>query len=92
MSRNFQFCLYFTADCKNGAEYRGIVFWTKTGLTCQDWNMQTPHKHSYTPQRFPNAGLMKNYCRNPDNDPKGPWCFTSSVSKIWEYCGSPLCG
>ena len=82
-----------TADCKNtssGTEYRGTISHTTNLLTCQDWNKQIPH--SYTTQTFPNAGLMKNYCRNPDNDPEGPWCFTDLVFKIWEHCSIPLCG
>ena len=89
------FALTLTADCKNtssGTEYRGTVSQTKNLLTCQDWNKQIPHNHSYTTQTFPIAGLMNNYCRNPDNDPEGPWCFTESDGKIWEHCNISLCG
>ena len=26
-------------------------------------------------------------CANPDNDPRGPWCYTSFATKDnWEYC------
>ena len=88
-------CYVLLADCRNtrrGTEYRGRVSWAKNELTCQDWNKATPEPHSYTAQRFPNAGLTNNYCRNPDNDPKGPWCFIDSVSKRWEYCSISLCG
>ena len=91
----YYFSYILTDDCKNtmsGTEYRGIVSWTKNGLTCQDWDKQTLHTHSYTSQRFPNAGLMNNYCRSPDNDPEGPWCFTDSASTRWEYCSIAFCG
>lgn len=32
-----------------------------------------------------------NYCRNPDSDPKGPWCYTTDPSVRWEYCNLKRC-
>ncbi|VDI40324.1 Hypothetical predicted protein, partial [Mytilus galloprovincialis] len=32
-----------------------------------------------------------NYCRNPDEDPIGPWCFTTDPDVLWEECSIPLC-
>ncbi len=32
-----------------------------------------------------------NYCRNPDNKPDGPWCYTMDPNKRWEHCAVPLC-
>ena len=90
-----RFGYIFTGHCKRsrmGMEYRGRVFKTKSGSTCQPWDLQIPHAHSYTSQWFPNAGLMKNYCRNPDSDPDGPWCFMNSAIKRWEHCNIKLCG
>ena len=34
---------------------------------------------------------QKNYCRNPDNDEKGPWCYTTDPYKRFEYCDIPEC-
>ncbi|XP_025922282.1 plasminogen-like isoform X3 [Apteryx rowi] len=31
------------------------------------------------------------YCRNPDGDINGPWCYTTDPQKIWEYCETPKC-
>merc|ERR1712179_482006 len=33
-----------------------------------------------------------NYCRNPDNEDEGPWCYTTDPNKRWEFCDVPLCG
>ena len=85
----------FAEECKVtqlGSEYRGTLSKTKSGYTCQAWSSQQPHQHSGTPQNYPSAGLMNNYCRNPDNEPGGPWCYTTLASKRWEYCDVKLCG
>ncbi|KFQ71307.1 Plasminogen, partial [Phaethon lepturus] len=83
-----------TSDCinGNGKDYRGTVAKTGRGRTCQEWSSQKPHSHKYfTPVTHPRAGLDKNYCRNPDGDVNGPWCFTTDTQKKWEYCEIPRC-
>ncbi len=32
-----------------------------------------------------------NYCRNPDNEPEGAWCYTADPNVRWEYCNVPDC-
>ncbi|XP_053919998.1 plasminogen isoform X2 [Cuculus canorus] len=81
-------------DCINdkGIDYRGTVAKTARGRTCQEWSSQRPHSHDYfTPTTHPGAGLDKNYCRNPDGDVNGPWCYTTDPRKAWEYCDIPKC-
>ncbi|XP_067409132.1 plasminogen-like [Emydura macquarii macquarii] len=83
-----------TTDCVvgNGKEYRGTTAKTASGRTCQEWSLQKPHGHdSFTPLTHPRAGLEKNYCRNPDEDINGPWCYTTDLWKAWEYCEIPKC-
>ena len=41
--------------------------------------------------RYPNSDLTSNYCRNPDHDPNGPWCYTKANAEGYEYCGIPKC-
>uniref|UniRef100_A0A8C5JCC4 Kringle domain-containing protein n=1 Tax=Junco hyemalis TaxID=40217 RepID=A0A8C5JCC4_JUNHY len=85
------FPLFFT-ECiiENGVDYRGTVAKTARGRTCQEWSSQRPHSHDYfTPTTHPRAGLEKNYCRNPDGDVNGPWCYTTDPRKAWEYCDIP---
>ncbi|KAL5267932.1 hypothetical protein ACHWQZ_G004848 [Mnemiopsis leidyi] len=86
-------------DCFNrevdpkGFLYRGFKSSTMNGRICQKWTSQSPNNHGRTPQSFPNAGLGDhNYCRNPDGEPGGPWCYNShGTSPRWEYCGIPYC-
>ena len=67
--------------------YRGCQTKTVSGKTCQKWTAQSPHRHSRTPSNFPNKGLGDhNYCRNPDGEGGGIWCYTTSASRRWEYC------
>ena len=67
--------------------YRGTQNKTDQGLPCQSWTSQYPHKHSRTPGNYRNKGLGgHNYCRNPDNEPGGIWCYTKSPWKRWKYC------
>lgn len=42
--------------------------------------------------KYPNAGLEENYCRNPDKDSNGPWCFVQiHPEKKFQYCSIPKC-
>ena len=36
-------------------------------------------------------GLELNYCRNPDGDPIGPWCYTTDQERRYESCNIPHC-
>ncbi|EDV21956.1 uncharacterized protein TRIADDRAFT_59472 [Trichoplax adhaerens] len=77
----------------NGNSYRGTSSRTKYSTTCQNWNLQSPHPHSIVPSNYSAMGIGNhNYCRNPDNKPGGPWCYTTDPSKIWAYCKVPQCG
>eukprot|EP00058_Branchiostoma_floridae_P024818 XP_002610308.1 hypothetical protein BRAFLDRAFT_84055 [Branchiostoma floridae] len=71
-----------------GAEVQDLIK-DAGGHTCQAWSSQTPHSHSYTPEKYPNAGLTNNYCRNPSKS-DAPWCYTTS-SKRWAFCAIPKC-
>lgn len=35
--------------------------------------------------------MEENYCRNPDADENGPWCYTTDPAKRYDYCAIPEC-
>ncbi|XP_022321438.2 uncharacterized protein LOC111123420 isoform X1 [Crassostrea virginica] len=77
-------------NCKRsklGWEYQSTQSLTVSNRTCQRWNESSPHSHRFTVSL---AG-QENYCRNPDREPGGPWCYTSDPAKRWEYCDIPMC-
>ena len=63
--------------------YRGCQTNTRSGKTCQNWNIQTPHGHQVEVGK---KGVGDhNYCRNPGGDDT-IWCYTTDPDKRWEYC------
>lgn len=87
-----------TVDCTwtpDGRYYVGHTSVTVSGGKCQAWTSQSPHSHSFDQDdMFPDssAAAALNYCRNPDDDPAGLWCYTTDPGKRWEYCDVPSCG
>ncbi|XP_073667230.1 hepatocyte growth factor-like protein isoform X3 [Tursiops truncatus] len=80
-------------DCYHGAGelYRGSVSKTRKGVRCQRWSAGTPHKPQFTPTSAPHAPLEENFCRNPDGDSHGPWCYTTDPETTFDYCALRRC-
>merc|ERR1711874_968020 len=84
-------------DCQKsstkGKDYRGTVSVTKSGKTCQAWNVQSPQKHgTYTEKNREESGLGEhNYCRNVGGNDVGVWCYTTDPNKRLDYCDVPVC-
>ncbi|XP_077986619.1 uncharacterized protein LOC144440991 [Glandiceps talaboti] len=72
----------------DASDYRGMVSVTQSNKRCLYWT-------SVTRSNYPNAGLIYNYCRNPNGRSKA-WCYYGFDIKrgqgLWEYCnvGNPL--
>uniref|UniRef100_A0A671N5I1 Plasminogen-like n=1 Tax=Sinocyclocheilus anshuiensis TaxID=1608454 RepID=A0A671N5I1_9TELE len=85
----------YLLECVNGigTDYRGTKSKTKLGKTCQRWEGTFPHvtKYTITPKTHPKADLESNFCRNPDGDKGGPWCYTTDPEKRWEHCDIQDC-
>ncbi|XP_035693955.1 lactose-binding lectin l-2-like [Branchiostoma floridae] len=96
-SRDHASCLMKNADktvCpdkSDGSDYRGNLSVTRSGKTCQRWDLNYPHAYPYYWWWFDNhSDPPENYCRNPDGA-LGLWCYTTDPSTRWEYCNNPAC-
>ena len=85
-------------NCKStraGIDYMGTISHTVFGSSCQFWSEQSPHNHTIGmhDEEFPDKDITaaRNYCRNPDQDSEGPWCYTTEVNVRHEYCMIPVC-
>ncbi|XP_023087216.1 hepatocyte growth factor-like protein isoform X2 [Piliocolobus tephrosceles] len=80
-------------DCYHGTgeQYRGRVSKTRKGVQCQRWSAETPHKPQFTFTPEPHAQLEENFCRNPDGDSHGPWCYTMDPGTPFDYCALRRC-
>ena len=65
----------------SGAEYKGDIHHTRSGLECLPWTL--------VDSAFKSDDA--NHCRNPDNKPDGPWCYTGLDDLSWEHCNVPFC-
>uniref|UniRef100_A0A8C7ISC8 Hepatocyte growth factor a n=1 Tax=Oncorhynchus kisutch TaxID=8019 RepID=A0A8C7ISC8_ONCKI len=76
-----------TSSCfrEQGQSYHGTVSVTPSGVTCQRWDSQFPHNHTYSPQNYKCKDLRENYCRNPDGA-EIPWCFTTDPNQRLAFC------
>lgn len=79
-----------------GVDYVGHIAKTESLVRCQSWTATNPiHKMNpnYTDDKFSDFSKKsaKNYCRNPNRDPDGPWCYTMEPLLINETCAVPLC-
>merc|ERR1711990_1228568 len=71
-------------------KYRGTENKSSRKVTCKDWSSLGGF-NKFHPSKQPDADLDSNYCRNPDEDVMGPWCFISLSPRKFQYCRIPLC-
>ena len=75
-----------------GQAYGGRVSQTREGVNCLPWEQVLASTMGAVPFHFVEESLRDNYyCRNPDRDWGGPWCFTSSFGDR-DFCDIPRCG
>ncbi|KAG5284994.1 hypothetical protein AALO_G00032830 [Alosa alosa] len=75
----------------NGRDYNGTLSVTMKGFACLPWATPKAKKKAAGLEFLPNVVLEANYCRNPDNDAEGPWCFVDHPNVTMDYCDLQLC-
>ncbi|XP_030072909.1 hepatocyte growth factor isoform X2 [Microcaecilia unicolor] len=85
--------VFTTEECYNGNGngYKGNMAITRLKLTCSMWNENMEDLKRLTFRGPDESILDKNYCRNPDNDAHGPWCYTDNPTIPWDYCAISKC-
>lgn len=80
-----------TIECytQNGPPYNGTLNHTAAGEPCLPWSEFT-HLHLRSSWNASVLQEQSNYCRNPDDDPRGPWCMVTRSK--YGTCGVPHCG
>uniref|UniRef100_A0A8C5D9W6 Prothrombin n=1 Tax=Gouania willdenowi TaxID=441366 RepID=A0A8C5D9W6_GOUWI len=75
-----------------GVDYSGDLNITKNGHSCLRWSSPEAVTLSQDKDFIPEVDLQGNRCRNPDNDPEGPWCYVEVSGNITvDYCDMELC-
>ena len=79
-------CYYPDAFLEGIKSYHGKLNSTTNGRDCVNWsdNRVVNHDDNFNPDIETNViedALLgdHNYCRNPDNDPNGHWCFVEGA-------------
>ncbi|KAM7365834.1 hypothetical protein PAMP_016736 [Pampus punctatissimus] len=75
-----------------GLDYTGDLNITLGGHTCLQWASPEAVTLSKDMGFIPEVSLPSNKCRNPDDDPEGPWCFVEVSGNVTiDYCDLDLC-
>uniref|UniRef100_A0AAQ4PN21 Hepatocyte growth factor n=1 Tax=Gasterosteus aculeatus aculeatus TaxID=481459 RepID=A0AAQ4PN21_GASAC len=78
------------SDCYEGfgENYQGEQSRTRSNLPCAPWR----DRNNSGERGVQIGGLEGSYCRNPDKDKHGPWCYTNNSAVPWDYCHIKPCG
>ncbi|XP_029812920.1 prothrombin [Suricata suricatta] len=75
---------------ERGRYYRGRLAVTTYGSPCLAWDSSQAKALSKNQDFNPLVPLEGNFCRNPDGDEEGAWCYVSGEPGV-EYCHLDYC-
>ncbi|XP_020737482.2 prothrombin [Odocoileus virginianus] len=75
-----------------GRQYRGRLAVTTHGSRCLAWSSEQAKALSKDQDFNPAVPLVENFCRNPDGDEEGAWCYVAGQPGGFEYCDLDYCG
>lgn len=65
---------------------------TTYGSPCLAWDSSQAKALSKNQDFNPLVPLEGNFCRNPDGDEEGAWCYVAGEAGVFEYCNLDYCG
>lgn len=74
---------------ERGLHYQGRLAVTQHGSPCLPWASEQAKDRRKDQDFSPAVPLVENFCRNPDGDQEGAWCY---VDGGYEYCDLDYCG
>ena len=78
---------------QRGQEYLGVISQSRTNTACERWSDQPEQLLSDYDFGSETVEEAQNYCRNPNGDSAGLWCFTTGTTGTHQYCSQiPKCG
>ncbi|XP_033063711.1 prothrombin [Trachypithecus francoisi] len=74
-----------------GRQYQGSLAVTTHGLPCLAWASAQAKALSKHQDFDSTVQLVENFCRNPDGDEEGVWCYVAGKPGDFEYCDLNYC-
>ncbi|ELW48852.1 Prothrombin [Tupaia chinensis] len=74
-----------------GRQYQGRLAVTTQGSPCLAWASVEAKALSKDQDFNPAVPLVENFCRNPDGDEEGAWCYVAGAPGDFEYCDLKYC-
>ncbi|KAL0628552.1 Prothrombin [Plecturocebus cupreus] len=74
-----------------GRQYQGRLAVTTSGLPCLAWASPQAKDLSKNQDFSSAVQLVENFCRNPDGDEEGAWCYVAGRPGDFEYCDLNYC-
>ncbi|XP_058162249.1 prothrombin [Dasypus novemcinctus] len=76
---------------ERGREYQGRLAATIHGSACLPWASAQAKALSKDEDFSSAVPLVENFCRNPDGDEEGAWCYVAGGTGDFEYCDLNYC-